>query len=111
MHLTKKPSGDLPPRSATRCRVDDCLAEPFKALTRPRVPPRVSYGGVLSWCIHAGAKPSGQCTESRASGRGGNREATALLEASNWVRARVPGDMVNISELRKRRKGEQAKGG
>ena len=26
-------------------------------------------GGVLSWCIHAGAKPSRQCTESRASGR------------------------------------------
>lgn len=27
-----------------------------------------------------------------------NREATALLEASTWVRARIPGDMVNTSE-------------
>jgi len=26
---------------ATRCRVDDCLAEPRKVLTRPRVPPRL----------------------------------------------------------------------
>ncbi|MEI6972721.1 MAG: transposase family protein [bacterium] len=60
-------------RSATRCRVEDCLAEPRKALTRPRIPLRVSYGGVLSWCIHAGTKPSGQCTESRRCRREGRR--------------------------------------
>ncbi|MDD2734810.1 MAG: hypothetical protein PHF56_12775 [Desulfuromonadaceae bacterium] len=27
---------------ATRCRVDDCLAESREILTRPRVPPRVA---------------------------------------------------------------------
>ena len=32
------------------------------------------------------------------SGRGGSREATAFLEASSRVRARIPGDMVNTSE-------------
>lgn len=65
---------------------------------------------MLSWCIHAGAEPFRQCTESRRfDGRGESREAFASLEASNWVRARVLDDMVNISELRKRRKEEQAK--
>ena len=44
-----KTAGQSHARFATRCRVEDCLAVALKALTRPRIPLRVSYGGVLSW--------------------------------------------------------------
>ena len=67
----KKPTGQSHARFATRCRVNDSLAKSREACDQTLHSPAGALGGVLVWCIHAGAKLPRQCTESRCFWREG----------------------------------------